>query len=78
MAKETSKAADGQIEVHFRNDWFSGARLLRSVNNPHFLPEAALGALPESAQVMKDGELVSVKELRTSAPVDAKKTELKV
>lgn len=57
------------LEVHLGNDWYSGSRLLRKVDNPHFLPEKALDELPSSAQVMKDGELQKVDDLR-SKPSD--------
>lgn len=64
MAKETETKARDQLEVHLRNDWFSGARLLRPRDNPHFLAETALEFLPETAEVNKDGKLVKVKDLR--------------
>lgn len=52
------------LEVHLRNDWYSGARLLRRNDNPHFLPETVLDVLPSSAKVKKDDKLVPVEELR--------------
>lgn len=86
MAKKESP----NLEVHLGNDWYSGARLLRKVDNPHFLPEAALEKLPSSAKVMKDDELISVEQLRSntedtdpveetsSAKVPLKKTDIKL
>lgn len=57
--KETST-----IEVHLQNDWYSGARLYRKVENPHILPDSVIDKLPSSAKIMKDGKLVDVEEVR--------------
>ncbi len=57
--KETST-----IEVHFQNDWFSGAKLYRKVHNPHILPDSVVDKLPSSAKIMKDGKLVDVEDVR--------------
>lgn len=60
MAKKETK----MLKVQLRNDWYSGARLLRVNDNPHELPETVLNVLPSSAKVEKDGKFVPVEDVR--------------
>lgn len=76
MAKNEAQT----LEVYLGNDWYDGGKLLRTVFNPHFLPESRLDELPSSAKVMQDGEKVSVDELRskTKAEPEGKTKDLKI
>jgi hypothetical protein len=62
MTKEDKNPST--IEVQLRNDWYSGARLLRPQDNPHTLPKRALEQLPSSALVKDGDDFVEVDKLR--------------